>query len=140
MMTTNEDLVADGYYLWEDDDPYENLIGPFYLKPKDDGTYKSAFCSEERHCNASGAIHGGLLMSFADYALFAIAKDKLDGQCVTVGFNAEFVSAGYAGEMIEAHGDIIRSTRSMLFVRGQIITGDRVIITFSGILKRVKSK
>lgn len=138
---TNEDLKADGYHVWGDLDPFENLIGPFYMKENGDGTYKSAFVAEaERHCNNGGALHGGLLMSFADFALFAIAKDALDGPCVTVGFNSEFVSAGQAGTLVEASGEIMRATRSLLFVRGQIFSGDTIIMTFSGILKRVKHR
>ncbi|MCJ9427559.1 PaaI family thioesterase [Kordiimonas marina] len=138
MALTTEDLIAQGYGLWGDEDPFENLIGPFYHKDNGDGTYRSAFISEKRHCNTSGALHGGLLMSFADYALFSIAKKELEGRCVTVGFNSEFVSAGMEGEMIEAVGEVVRATRSLLFVRGTIFSADRTILTFSGILKRVR--
>ncbi|TNE62798.1 MAG: PaaI family thioesterase [Alphaproteobacteria bacterium] len=140
MTVTTEDLIARGYSTWGDADPFEDMIGPFYHKQNDDGTYRSAFVSERRHCNTSGALHGGLLMSFADYSLFAIAKKDLDGMCVTVGFNAEFISAGQEGELIEATGEIVRATRSLLFVRGTIFAGERTILAFSGILKRVRKR
>ncbi|MFC3053117.1 PaaI family thioesterase [Kordiimonas pumila] len=140
-MTTEigKDLTKHGYRVWGDSDPFEDMIGPFYLKENGDGTCKAAFWAEKRHCNGSGPLHGGLLMSFADYALFAIARDQLEGRCVTVGFNSEFVSAGMEGDLIEAKGDIVRATRSLLFVRGEVFTGDRIIMTFSGILKRIKA-
>ncbi|NVJ68811.1 MAG: PaaI family thioesterase [Alphaproteobacteria bacterium] len=138
---TNEDLEAQGYHTWGDVDPFETLIGPFYLKDNGDGTYRSAFVAEaDRHANNGGMLHGGLLMSFADFALFAIAKDYLEGAGVTVACNSEFVSAGQPGDLIEATGEVTRATRSLIFVRGKIFTGDRTILSFSGIIKKVRGK
>jgi uncharacterized protein (TIGR00369 family) len=137
---TIKGLLSEGYTTWGDSDPYENLIGPFYHKDNGDGTYRSAFISEERHLNAGGALHGGLLMSFADYSLFAIAKEELGDQAVTVGFNSEFISAVGAGHRVEAVGEILRSTRSLIFVRGKIIAGEQTIMSFSGVLKKVKRR
>lgn len=137
MTITNEDLVADGFRTWGDIDPFEALVGPFYYKRDADGSYRSAFVSERRHLNAGGMLHGGLLMSFADFALFVTAKDHLDdGMAVTVGFNSEFVAAGRQDTLIEATGEVTRATRSLLFVRGKIFSGDQTILTFSGILKK----
>ncbi len=138
---TNQDLLENGYATWGDVDPFEDLIGPFYLKDNGDGTNRAAFVAEaERHCNGGGMLHGGLLMSFADFALFAIAKKALGGFGVTVAFNSEFVSAGQAGELVEATGEIMRDTKSLIFVRGKIFSGDRTIMSFSGIIKKVRGR
>lgn len=140
MSITTEDLIRDGYQVWEDHDAFEDLVGPFYFKKQSDGSYLSAFVSEERHTNGGGMLHGGLLMTFADFALFTIAKDHLEGMHVTLGFNSEFISAGPAGALIEARGEVTRATRSLLFVRGEIFTNDTVIMTFSGIIKKVRQR
>jgi len=140
MTSPNEALIRDGYDVWGDADAYEDMIGPFYLKDNGDGTHRSAFYSERRHMNNSKVLHGGLLMSFADYSLFAIAKDKLEGPCVTIGFNSEFVGAVGEGHLIESTGEILRATRSLLFVRGTIFSAEQTLLSFSGILKRVRTK
>lgn len=140
MTSPNDLLIEQGYTVWGDSDPYEDLIGPFYMKDNGDGTCRSAFYSEERHTNSSGALHGGLMMSFADFSLFAIAKAELDGPCVTVGFNSEFIAAVGAGNLIESTGEILRATKSLLFVRGVIFSGDQTLMSFSGILKRVRKR
>lgn len=135
--------LPEGYALWSDmdHDPFEDLAGPFYLKPQDDGTHKCAFVSEAKHSNMGGMIHGGLLMTFADYALFAIARNHLgEAGGVTLSFNSEFVSAGPIGALIEASGEISKVTGSMIFVRGKIHTDDHTIMTFSGIIKKLKSR
>lgn len=140
MSTSNEDLSSEGYKNWGNVDAFEDMIGPFFYKKLDDGGYSSAFVSQSRHLNGGGKLHGGLLMSFADFAMFVIAKDHLDGMAVTVGFNSEFVSAGEAGQRIEASGEVTKATGSLLFVRGKIFCGDTTILTFSGILKKVRSR
>lgn len=137
MTFTTDDLIRDGYQTWDGVDAFENLVGPFYYKKQDNGEYKAAFVSDDRHKNIGGILHGGLLMTFADFSLFTIAKDHLDSVFVTLGFNSEFVSAGYAGTLIEATGEVTGSSRSLLFVRGKIFSDDRTIMTFSGILKKI---
>lgn len=136
----NQGLLAGGYAMWGDEDPFENLIGPFFLKDNADGTHKSAFWSEARHCNMGGFLHGGLLMSFADYSLFAIARDDLGGNSVTVGFNSEFIGAIGEGHLIESSGEVLRATRALIFVRGTIFSGEQTLMSFSGVLKRIKAK
>ncbi|MEX0298251.1 MAG: PaaI family thioesterase [Kordiimonas sp.] len=138
MTISTEDLLSQGYRQLDMDEPFELLVGPFYLNEQSDGTFKSAFIAEQKHTNAMGIVHGGLLMSFADFSLFSIARNKVDGDCVTVGFNSEFVSSGKVGELIESSGEVVRATRSLLFVRGTIYSGDNTLMSFSGILKRLK--
>lgn len=137
MSMTTDDLVREGFQTWGDADPFENLIGPFYYRQEADGSFRSAFISKKSHANASGKLHGGLLMSFADFALFTCAKDQLDGIYVTLGFNCEFVSGGPTGALIESTGEVTRATRSLIFARGKIFSGEQTILTFSGILKKV---
>lgn len=140
MALSADDLLAQGFKTWGSSDPYEDMIGPFYFRREEDDSYRCAFISENRHLNGAGNLHGGLMMSFADFALFAIARDHLDGMAVTVGFNSEFVSAGPAGALIEATGEVTKATRSLLFVRGKIFCGDDTLLTFSGILKKIRKR
>lgn len=138
MALTVEDLKAQGYRTWGGEDPFEDMIAPFYFNEEGDDT-KCAFISERKHCNGHGMLHGGLLMTFADFAMFAFARPVLEnGAAVTAGFSSEFISAGPKDALIEATGEVVRATRSLIFVRGTIFTGDTTIMTFSGILKRIR--
>lgn len=130
-----------GYQAWAGGtDPFEDHAGPYYFKKHDDGSITCAFEAKPYHCNGGGFLHGGSLMTFADYALFAIAGDVLDGPGVTVSFNSEFISAVGAGNFIEARGEVVRNTRSLIFVRGEIFCGDETLLSFSGIIKRITRK
>ncbi|WP_421864973.1 PaaI family thioesterase [Parvibaculum sp.] len=143
MNTSLNDRLA-GYQSWEGHDPFEDHAGPFFFKKHDDGHVTCAFEATPTHCNGGGFLHGGMLMTFADYSLFAIGGDVLEGSAVTVSFSAEFTAAAGAGEFVEARGEIVQNTGSMVFLRGQVFTGsgaaERILLNFSGIVKRVKKR
>lgn len=130
-----------GWTTWSaGGDPYETLVGPFCFRVTENGEALSAFAPERRHLNGAGAIHGGALLSFADFALFSIAHVALKGgvSAVTLTLNGEFVAAGDLSAHIEARGEIIRETGSLVFARGLITQNARVLLAFSGTLKKLK--
>ncbi|MFO1016161.1 MAG: PaaI family thioesterase [Hyphomonadaceae bacterium] len=128
-----------GWMTWgEGADPYETAIGPFCFKVETDGRARCAFQPRRDHLNGGGFVHGGALMSFADFSLFSIAHKELEGvRAVTLTCNSEFLSAGELGAMIEAHGEVLRETRSLIFVRGLVTQGSRPLLAFSGTLKKI---
>lgn len=135
-------LPADlsSFTLYEGDEPFENHAGPFYMHiDRQGGPHLSAFQAERKHTNGTGVLHGGLLMAFADYALFVIAHDEITGTpCVTITCQTEFIRGVEAGSLVFAHGSVTRNTRSLIFIRGLICTSmHETLATFSGIIKRV---
>jgi len=135
-------VVADGPFAgwstWSGgSDPFETVNGPFYFR-NDAGRVTSAFPPRREHLNGGGTIHGGALMSFADFTLFAIAHDLLAGErAVTLTFSSEFIGAGDLSDVIEAHGEVLRATRSVIFVRGLVTQVSRPLLAFSGTLKKI---
>lgn len=126
-----------GWLTWVGD-PYEDMLGPFYFRSGDDGNPLGAFVPEARHANGGGIVHGGALMSFADTTIGAILYMMLEGQyAVTVTLNSEFVGAGVVGSTIYASGRIVRDTKSLAFVHGQLDQDDKPIFTFSSVMKKI---
>jgi acyl-coenzyme A thioesterase 13 len=127
-----------GWTTWSlGSDPYETSIGPFYFRA-DEGRVRCAFQPRREHLNGGGTIHGGALMSFADFALFGIAHNALNGShAVTLTCNSEFVGAGALDGVVEAEGEVIRDTRSVIFVRGLVTQASRPLLSFSGTLKKI---
>lgn len=128
-----------GWWRW-DYDHFENNSGPFWQRQEEDGSVRCAFRVERRHINREGAIHGGCLMSFADFSLFLICRPGLEGsRGVTLSFSCEFIDAAYEGELIEAKGDLIRAARTVVFGRGVLTSAGRPLLSFSGTIKRIKA-
>ncbi|MEH2687961.1 PaaI family thioesterase [Bradyrhizobium diazoefficiens] len=128
-----------GWQTWIRDS-FENHIGPFWHRLEADGSVRCAFRVEKKHLNGSGNVHGGCFMAFADYCLFAIGRNALNGRGVTVNFACEFLDAGHEGELIECTGEVTRAGGSLIFLRGQMASGERLLFTFSGTIKRAKRK
>jgi acyl-coenzyme A thioesterase 13 len=138
--------VLQGFTKWGGLEPFEDQAGPFFMKlDPETQNHISAMVTQPHHMNGGDFLHGGLLMTFADYALFVIAHDELGGEhAVTVSCHTEFLSSiGDIGEVLHATGNVTRNTRSLIFIRGQINVAskpDHVLATFSGIVKRVHKK
>jgi acyl-coenzyme A thioesterase 13 len=130
-----------GWNTWSaGGDPYETAIGPFCYR-LDDGRVRCAFEPRREHLNGGGAIHGGALMSFADFALFCIAHKELAGaKAVTLTCNSEFLKAGVTGHIVEAHGEVLRDTRTLIFVRGLVTQLSHPLLAFSGTLKKIEER
>lgn len=127
-----------GWSTWSQGaDPYETAVGPFYYRVAG-SEVTCAFQPRRDHLNGGGTIHGGALMSFADFALFAIAHTALqDAKAVTLTCNSEFLSGGGLDGRVDASGEVLRETRSLVFVRGMITQNDRPLLAFSGTLKKI---
>lgn len=131
-----------GWYHYEPSDRFEDHTGPFYCKPDGDRPDAGVICGfrpEAKNCNAGGNVHGGAVMTFADYALFMIAGG-MDASVhgVTVTCNVEFVDGAEPGKLLTARGEVVRAGFSMVFVRGIVSDGDRPVTVFSGTLKKVR--
>ena len=127
-----------GWYHYELSDRFEDHTGPFYCTPDGPGVV-CGFVPEAKNCNAGGNVHGGAVMTFADYALFMIAGG-MDAAVhgVTVTCNVEFVDSAEPGKLLTARGEVIRAGFSMVFVRGIISDGERAVTVFSGTLKKAR--
>ena len=136
LITVSEGEWA-GWQCYPGGDPFEDLAGPFYYRVSEDGAPVCAFRAEKKHLNGGGFLHGGLVMTFADFSLFVIARDVIDGsRTVTATFNGELVGTAREGDFVECRGEVVKAGRSMVFVRGLITCGDEPVMSFSSVLKK----
>jgi acyl-coenzyme A thioesterase PaaI-like protein len=128
-----------GWSHYPGGDPFEDLTGPFYWRDEPDGVRRCAFRAEPKHMNGGGFLHGGCVMTFADYALFVIAGEVIQGgMSVTATFNGEFVGTAHVGDLVECTGEVVKAGKSMVFLRGIIESGGEPVMSFSAVLKKTK--
>ena len=136
---SEQDARLEGYSVWEGIDKFEDYIGPLYYKECEDGSVKCAFVAEEKHVNGQKSLHGGMLMSFADYALFMFAQPSLVGhRAVTVSFSSDFTAGASQGAFVESTGEIVHETGGMLFMRGTVFSEETVLLNFTAVLKKIR--
>jgi acyl-coenzyme A thioesterase PaaI-like protein len=129
-----------GWSYYPGGDPFEDLAGFFYCKIDEAGRRICAFRAERKHMNGGGFMHGGCMMTFADFCLFWIAQDAIAGTLsVTATFNCELVGTAHEGELVECTGEVVKAGRSMVFLRGVITNasaGGEPMMSFSSVLKK----
>ncbi len=118
-------------------DKAEDFIGPFFFY-MEDGHPRTAFRVREQHCNAHDSVHGGVLMTFADYTLCMGAIGGENESAITVSLNSEFTAPAYKGDLIEGRGVVVRRGKSMVFVRCELIANDQVVLMASAVVKLIK--
>lgn len=123
-------------------DPAEDRIGPFFYRVAAPGRVETALRVQPHHVNTYGAVHGGVLMTFADYTLCLAAIEQEGDMVVTVSATCDFVDGGRAGELLAGVGETTRLTGSLAFTRATLYAereGARVVLmTASGVIKRIR--
>lgn len=130
--------VPTQYRHWAGD-AAEDRIGPFFFRIEQ-GVIHSAFRVQAQHCNSHDSAHGGLLMAFADYTLCIAANEGKEESVATVTCNNEFVGPAVAGDLVCGVAEVTRRGGSLVFVRAVLSVEDRVILTSSAVIKRLRPK
>jgi uncharacterized protein (TIGR00369 family) len=122
---------------WEpvSDDGFIGLVGPIWQKP-DENSVRFAFWADEKHRNRRGIVHGGMIMTFADRALGMAASHANGNKShVTIQLDVHFVDTIRIGDFVEARTEIVRQTRDLIFMKGDLMVETRVAATAHGIWK-----
>tara|TARA_B100000678_G_scaffold127177_1_gene106483 strand:- start:877 stop:1338 length:462 start_codon:yes stop_codon:yes gene_type:complete len=129
-----------GWQVWQSD-AFEQRAGPFYERVEEDGTARIAFRAEPRHMNGAGFMHGGCLMTFADAAIFTIARKAMGGSHgVTLTLTGDFLDPARAGQLIEGTGEVVRAGGKTIFVAGIVTADGRPVLRFDGIIRKVRGE
>ena len=102
------DRLAD-FARWPRRSPFADAAGPLLFRRDADGlTFATRV--EERHANAGGFAHGGMLSTFADLALGYAAALTTDPptQLRTVGLTVDFIAAVAIGDILIATPHVLR--------------------------------
>src|SRR5437763_14810790 len=88
--------------------PFLETVGPLFYRRDPERGLVIGLRIAEKHANARGIAHGGLLVTLADIALgyrTAFGEDPPAG-LITANLTADFAGAAKIGDWVEAHGDV----------------------------------
>jgi len=134
------------YSVFDPPDPFEDHTGPFYFRIDGDaskpGAVHCVLPTEARHGNYKGGVHGGAILTFADYALCLVAGRAADrgtntSFAMTVSIAVEFLNAGHVGAPLEATGEPLQVTGRLAFARGSVSQQGKTIALWSGVVRHV---
>jgi uncharacterized protein (TIGR00369 family) len=118
-----------GFSPFPNQGPFLEHIGPILIR--DDGDeLVLAIQAEERHANHRGTVQGGLLSTFADFALGrAIEVDADDGKDrATVSLTVDFLKPAMPGDWIESRTRVDRVGGTLSFADCSLCVGDKEIV------------
>ena len=131
-------LISDGWSIVETSG-FMHLVGPLWQRGVN-GEHEYALIAEDKHHNRRGLLQGGLLMTFADRTCGMTAR-YVSGRSTlaTVQLDTHFVDSGRIGEILLSKPRVVRSTRSLIFVRTEVTAEKRCIAIASGVFKILKN-
>jgi len=117
--------------------PFTDTIGPIYYR-KQDGQLVLGIRVLEKHANARGLAHGGLLLTIADIALgYAMAfRENPPASLITASMSADFAGSAKVGDWIEVHVDVQKSGARLAFANAYLIANGERILRTSGVYLR----
>jgi acyl-coenzyme A thioesterase 13 len=114
--------------------PFFDLIGPLWSRQTDAGL-ELALAIDDRHVNARGFAHGGVLAALADVALGYAAATSQDPpvRLVTASLVIDFAGAVQAGETVIATVDVQHVGGRLAFANCYLHCGERRVVRASAV-------
>lgn len=131
-----------GWSTWDVDGParFNHSLGKLLARRGEDGRGWCRMFPAQEHSNLGEKVHGGALMTFVDMALYAggaMAGANV-AQAVTLDCSVQFLSPGELGSPLDAELELLSETGRLVFVRGRVLQGERLVASFSATLRKLK--
>ena len=136
-MTAKKFSTPKGYESLNQTEDHIANIGQGFYKRNEAGDLIMAFWVRPENGNSGGVAHGGMLMSIADYCLCSVAMESKENYAATISFRWEFVSPANVGGLLEIYPIIDKETKSLVFGQGKIFCDEKVILNFTGTVKKI---
>jgi uncharacterized protein (TIGR00369 family) len=132
--------VREGFEPLSRTSPFTELLGPIYQKVDAAGLV-IGLVAEEKHCNARGIVHGGLLGTLADIAMgySAAFSTEPPTPIVTTSQTVDYVGKAEKGDWIEVHTDVQKVGRNTAFANCYFHVGSKRIARASAVFSVIAS-
>jgi uncharacterized protein (TIGR00369 family) len=93
------------------------------------------FETGEAFNNGRGVVHGGILATYMDHTIGRTARNAAGVPVATIQLDLHYLAPARPGDFVEARGRIVRQTRSVIFLTGELAVAGRPVLSASGIWK-----
>lgn len=95
------------------------------------------------HVNPNGTAHGGLILTLLDFTLGAEVESSLGeglaGHPITIQLSTSMIGAAALGETLTGTARVRSRTKTMSFVDGEILCGERIIATATAVFRNPRA-
>ena len=111
-------------------------LGGLSFRKIDDNNYEFSGKIQDVHLNTGGIAHGGYLATIADAGMGTAAHMIASGKrCVTINLEIKFLSAGKLGDDLTGKVQILKKTKTLIFVNCIISNSKEILSSASGTWK-----
>jgi uncharacterized protein (TIGR00369 family) len=128
--------APEGFTHFEDGGSFIDLVGPVLVRGEGEEMVFGLEI-EERHQNAGGKAHGGLLASLVDFSL-GRAVAAADAAGVTASLTTDYLAPVELGDFVEAHTEVEKAGSTLAFadcslrVDGREVVRARAVFAVAG--------
>jgi uncharacterized protein (TIGR00369 family) len=137
-MTSPDPAIPEGFKLRHYGDGFIAANGPLYLKKIERGI-QLGFRVEPRHCNPMGICHGGMIATFCDMLLpisaHYLSQDLGRRFLPTISLQIDYLAPSKQGAWVQGEAQLLRATRSMVFMQGLVSADGEAVARVSGVFK-----
>ena len=102
----------------------------------DNNNYEFSGKIQDVHLNTGGIAHGGYLATIADAGMGTAAHMIASGKrCVTINLEIKFLSAGKLGDDLTGKVQILKKTKTLIFINCIISNSKGIVSSASGTWK-----
>ncbi|MBL4639174.1 MAG: PaaI family thioesterase [Kordiimonadaceae bacterium] len=123
-----EPIVSWSNFGWEN--------GPIFDLESKDGWVRG-FRVLDKHINAGGVCHGGMLMTFADILLSRAVMEVVQPPFVTIRMVTDFVGAGFKGQWLEGTAEVQGEADGVITVTGKVTSDRGTVISCHALFKKI---
>ena len=135
---TSSTEVPEGFRAREFGGGFIGVNGPLYARRSEAG-FQLGFRVEGRHCNPMGICHGGMMATFCDMLLpisaHVMSKELADRFLPTINLQIDYLAASSLGAWVQGEAQLLRATRSLVFMQGLVQADGVSVARVSGIFK-----
>jgi acyl-coenzyme A thioesterase 13 len=109
--------------------PFLETIGPLFYRKEADGSFVVGLRIADKHINARGGAHGGVLMTLLDIALGyrAALTETPPAPLITASLTADFIGGAKIGDWVEAHVEVQKVGGRLAFANAFLtVNGERI--------------
>ena len=135
---TSPPAVPEGFRARNFGGGFIGVNGPLYARRTEAG-FQLGFRVEERHCNPMRICHGGMMATFCDMLLpisaHVMSKELADRFLPTINLQIDYLAASPLGAWVQGEAQLLRATRSLVFMQGLVQADGVNVARVSGIFK-----
>ena len=111
-------------------------IGDLSFKKIDETNYEFNIKVEEKFLNTGKIAHGGFIATIADTGMGNAAHIAAGNKrSVTVNLDIKYISAGKLGDNLVGKVEVLKKTKTLVFINCKILNSKGIVATASGTWK-----